>query len=67
MLTDITILTVNNEEESFDMYFTDTEKAIEFVYNNFYHDDIKKVTNDYFEGNKNTYSIDIHAVNQVRI
>ena len=64
MITEIIVLTVNNEHECFDMYFTDTEKAIGFINNNFKEDNVKRLFDDYYEGIKNTYVINRCSINQ---
>lgn len=66
-MNNITVLTVYNEEENFDMYFSSIEKAQEFIKNNFEYDLPKKITNEYFEGVKCNYTINNWVVDQDRL
>lgn len=66
---EIYILTVVNieEEESFDLYFSNEEKAANFIKNNFEHDKPRKVSNDLFEGKINNYIINTQMMDQERM
>lgn len=65
----IYILTVNNieEEESFDLYFSSEEKAMNFIINNFENDNPRKVENTLFEGKINSYVINSQMIDQDRM
>ena len=54
----IFVLTIEDNEEFFDMYFTTLEKATKFIFDNYGHKDkIRKVTNEYYESKLFTFTI----------
>lgn len=56
----LTITQFDNYEEvedQFDMYFSTLEKAQNFIINNFTYDNVRKLTNEHYEGKRGNYSI----------
>lgn len=60
----IFVLTIDNEDQCYDMYFSSLEKATEYIKIKFSYDNIRKVTKEYYEGKRNTYSIKEWCVDQ---
>lgn len=66
-MNSIYVLTVEFEDDNFDMYFSTLEKAQNFIINNFGKDEPRKIMADYFEGHKNIYKINNWKVDQERL
>jgi len=48
--------------EQFNIYFTTLEKAQDFITNNFKYDNVRKISDEHYEGSSSTYKIESHVV-----
>ena len=63
----IYVLTIEENEEFIDMYFSTLEKATKFIFDNYGDKDkIRKVTNEYYESKLFTFTIKCMVVDQER-
>lgn len=65
-MENIYILTVSNEENSGDWYFSTQEKAQKFIDDNFAFDKPRRLTDELYQGRHHNYVIDSQAIDQAR-